>query len=194
MKLILASQSPRRKQLLERLGIPFGIIVPNVDESQFQYGNSPEEYAQELSELKCGHVSVQYPNSLVIGSDTIVVLGNRILEKPSDMQDAKSMLKMLSGNTHTVISAVNFRCDTKNINHTFNEQTQVTFREIPDEYVTTYINSSSPYDKAGSYGIQDWSAIFVEKINGCYDNVVGFPLSRFVFELGKFGIKINELT
>ncbi len=194
MNLILASQSPRRKQLLERLNIPFGIIVPNVDESQFQFENSPEEYAQELAELKCGYVSAQYPNSLVIGSDTIVVLENRVLEKPTDMQDAKAMLQLLSGNTHTVISAVSFKCDAKNINHTFNEQTQVTFREIPNEYITTYINSSSPYDKAGSYGIQDWSAIFVEKINGCYDNVVGFPLSRFVFELGKLGIKINELS
>ena len=194
MNLILASQSPRRRQLLERLNIPIEVIVPNIDEGKFQFEKSPEEYAQKLAKLKCGYVSLQYPSSLVIGSDTIVTLENRVLEKPTDMQDAKAMLQLLSGKTHTVISAVSFKCDAKNINHTFNEQTQVTFREIPNEYITTYINSSSPYDKAGSYGIQDWSAIFVEKINGCYDNVVGFPLSRFVFELGKFSIKINELS
>ena len=114
--------------------------------------------------------------------------------KPADKQDAIYMLEILSGNTHEVITAVSIQCAQKDIQHTFFENTSVTFREISESYISTYVDSESPYDKAGSYGIQDWSAIFVEKINGCYDNVVGFPLSRFVFELKKIGINLNEIS
>ena len=114
--------------------------------------------------------------------------------KPSCKQDAINMLKTLSGNIHQVITAVSIQCGKNNTNHTFYEQTTVTFRQIPAEHISAYVDSDSPYDKAGSYGIQDWSAIFVEKINGCYDNVVGFPLSRFVFELEKIDINLNEIS
>ncbi len=194
MKLILASQSPRRKQILSRLNIPFGVIVSDVDESIFQCDGSPADYAQELASIKCEDVSKKYTDYLVIGADTIVILNGNIMGKPADKQDAIYMLETLSGNTHEVITAVSIQCVQKDIQHTFFENTAVTFREIPESYISTYVDSESPYDKAGSYGIQDWSAIFVEKINGCYDNVVGFPLSRFVFELEKNGINLNEIS
>ena len=114
--------------------------------------------------------------------------------KPKNKDDAINMLRILSGNTHRVITAVSIQCVHNSINHSFHEDTKVTFRKIPSEYIYTYTDSPSPYDKAGSYGIQDWSAIFVDKINGWYDNVVGFPLSRFVFELKKIGINLNEIS
>ena len=194
MKLILASQSPRRKQILTRLNIPFGIIVSDVDESIFSSDGSPAGYAQKLASIKCEDVSKKYTDYLVVGADTIVILDGNIMGKPSDKQDAMNMLQILSGDTHEVITAISIQYVQKNIIHTFFESTNVTFRQIPESHILTYVDSESPYDKAGSYGIQDWSAIFVEKINGCYDNVVGFPLSRFVFELKKIGINLNEIS
>ena len=194
MKLILASRSPRRKQILSRLKISFSIIAADVDESQFSSNQNPEVFACELAELKASYVGRQYPDSLVIGADTIVVLHDEIMGKPDDKQDAGRMLKKLSGNTHRVITAVSLVHNSKTINHTFFQDTKVTFHDLSREDISTYIDSTSPYDKAGSYGIQDWSAIFVEHINGCYDNVVGFPLSRFYCELKKIGIQLNEIS
>ena len=194
MKLILASQSPRRKEILSRLNIPFEVIVSDVDESMFTRDGSPSDYAQELASIKCSNISEKYSDYVVIGADTIVIINDKIMGKPNSKQDAINTLRTLSGNTHRVITAISIQCRKNNINHTFYEQTAVTFRQIPSEYISIYVDSESPYDKAGSYGIQDWSAIFVEKINGCYDNVVGFPLSRFVFELEKIDIKLNEIS
>ena len=194
MKLILASQSPRRRQILSRLNIPFKVIISDVDEYTYPSDESPKSYAQKLASIKCENVSKKYTDYLVVGSDTIVILNDKVMGKPQNKKDAIHKLKLLSGNTHQVITAVSIQCTKRNINHTFHEQTAVSFRKIPSAYISTYVDSESPYDKAGSYGIQDWSAIFVEKINGCYDNVVGFPLSRFVIELEKIGINFNEIS
>ena len=194
MKLILASQSPRRKTILSRLDIPFKIIVSNIDESIFTDIENPTDYAQKLALLKSKYISNKYIGHLVVGADTIVVLNSQVMGKPKNKKDAINMLKTLSGNTHRVITAVSIQCAHNGINHNFHEETKVTFRQISSEHINTYTNSTSPYDKAGSYGIQDWSAIFVDKINGCYDNVVGFPLSRFVFELEKIGINLNKIS
>jgi len=147
-----------------------------------------------LASIKCEYISKKYADYLVVGADTIVTLNDKVMGKPHDRKDAIHTLKLLSGNTHQVITAVSIQCTKKNINHTFCEQTAVSFRQIPLAYISTYVDSESPYDKAGSYGIQDWSAIFVEKINGCYDNVVGFPLSRFVIELETNGINFNDIS
>jgi septum formation protein len=194
MKLILASQSPRRKKILSRLNIPFKIIVSGVDEPIFTDTEKPVDYAQKLASFKCNDISKKYTDYLVIGADTIVVLNDKVMGKPKNKDDAINMLRILSGNTHRVITAISMQCAHNSINHSFHEDTKVTFRKIPSEYIYTYTDSPSPYDKAGGYGIQDWSAIFVDKINGCYDNVVGFPLSRFVFELKKIGINLNEIS
>jgi septum formation protein len=194
MKLILASQSPRRKQILSRLDIPFKVIISDVNESIYTIDESPKSYAQELASIKCEDVSKKYTDYLVVGADTIVILNDKVMGKPHNKKDAIHTLKLLSGNTHQVITAVSIQCAKKNINHTFYEETAVNFRQIPSAYISIYVDSESPYDKAGSYGIQDMSAIFVEKINGCYNNVVGFPLSRFVTELEKIGINFNEIS
>ncbi len=192
MKFILASSSPRRRELLLRLQTPFDIILPNVDESIIPPEGSPETYCTALAELKANDISQHYPNNLVIGSDTIVVLDNNIMGKPEDKTMAQNMLKTLSGKTHHVYTGVCLKWADKNIHHLFAEITMVTFRELSEADINHYIASCPPYDKAGSYGIQDWSAVFVKEIKGCYDNVVGFPISRFYEELKKLGINLLD--
>ena len=192
MKFILASSSPRRRELLLRLQTPFDIILPDVDESIIPPEGSPETYCTALAELKANDISQHYPNNLVIGSDTIVVLDNNIMGKPEDKAMAQNMLETLSGKTHHVYTGVCLKWADKNIHHLFAEITMVTFRELSDADINHYIESCPPYDKAGSYGIQDWSAVFVKEIKGCYDNVVGFPISRFYEELKKLGINLLD--
>ena len=192
MKMILASSSPRRKELLQRLDYPFDIILPDVDESLLALGSNPEKYCITLAEMKTKNISQKYPNALVIGADTIVVLGGQILNKPDDYIQAENMLSMLSGQTHQVYTGVCLKRTENNIHHTFSEITMVTFRTLDKEDILHYIETCPPYDKAGSYGIQDWSAVYVKNIQGCYDNVVGFPLSRFYHELKKMGINLLD--
>ena len=192
MKFILASSSPRRRELLLRLQTPFDIILPDVDESIIPPEGSPETYCTTLAELKANDISQHYPNNLVIGSDTIVVLDNNIMGKPEDKAMAQNMLEKLSGKTHHVYTGVCLKWADKNIHHLFAEITMVTFRELSEADINHYIESCPPYDKAGSYGIQDWSAVFVKEIKGCYDNVVGFPISRFYEELKKLGINLLD--
>ena len=192
MKFILASSSPRRRELLLRLQTPFDIILPDVDESIIPPDGSPETYCTALAELKANDISQHYPNNLIIGSDTIVVLDNNIMGKPEDKAMAQNMLETLSGKTHHVYTGVCLKWADKNIHHLFAEITMVTFRELSEADINHYIESCPPYDKAGSYGIQDWSAVFVKEIKGCYDNVVGFPISRFYEELKKLGINLLE--
>ena len=192
MKFILASSSPRRRELLLRLQTPFDIILPDVDESILPPDGSPETYCTALAELKANDISQHYPNEWVIGADTIVVLDNQIMGKPDDKADAEKMLKALSAKTHQVYTGVCLKNVEKNIHHLFSEITIVTFRELDEADINHYIESCPPYDKAGSYGIQDWSAVFVKEIKGCYDNVVGFPISRFYQELKKLGINLLD--
>ena len=192
MKFILASSSPRRRELLLRLQTPFDIILPDVDESIIPPYGSPETYCTALAELKANDISQHYPNNLVIGSDTIVVLDDQIMGKPEDKAMAQNMLETLSGKTHHVYTGVCLKWTDKNIHHLFAEITMVTFRELSEADINHYIESCPPYDKAGSYGIQDWSAVFVKEIKGCYDNVVGFPISRFYEELKKLGINLLD--
>ena len=192
MKFILASSSPRRRELLLRLQTPFDIILPDVDESIIPPDGSPETYCTALAELKANDISQHYPNNLVIGSDTIVVLDDQIMGKPDDKSQAQKMLKSLSGRTHHVYTGVCLKWTERNIHHLFAEITTVTFRELSEADINHYIESCPPYDKAGSYGIQDWSAVFVKEIKGCYDNVVGFPISRFYQELKKLGINLLD--
>ena len=192
MKIILASSSPRRKELLQRLDYPFDIILPDVDESILALGSNPEKYCITLAEMKTKNISQKYPQALVIGADTIVVLGGQILNKPDDRVQAENMLSMLSGQTHQVYTGVCLKRIENNIHHTFSEITMVTFRTLDKQDILHYIETCPPYDKAGSYGIQDWSAVYVKNIQGCYDNVVGFPLSRFYHELKKMGINLLD--
>ncbi len=192
MKIILASQSPRREQLLQRLDYPFDIILPDIDESILDLDSDPEEYCTYLAKIKAKDISQHYPNALVIGADTIVVLEDKILNKPDNRNQAEVMLKMLSGNTHQVFTGVCLKWLKNDIQHTFTEITKVTFRKLDKQDILHYVETYKPYDKAGSYGIQDWSAIFVKNIQGCYDNAMGFPLSKFYHELKKLGINLLD--
>jgi septum formation protein len=176
--IILASNSPRRKSLLELIDLPFKVIASSVHED-FNIDLKPIEFAKHYANLKALDVAKKYPNSLVIGADTIVVLDDEIIGKPINEDDSKAMLRKLSGKTHTVITGISLVWQEKNIEDTFFEKTKVTFQNLTDEQIQFYIDNYRPFDKAGSYGIQDWFAVCVKKIDGCFYNVMGFPLSKF---------------
>ena len=170
MKIILASASPRRKQLLSRIVKDFEII-PAKGEENADFSAPPEQIAQSLAKAKCDEV-FSARGGLVIGCDTIVVYDGTVLGKPKDRQDAFDTLKMLSGKTHSVITGVCVRYKDKIcINY---ESTQVTFNELTEQFISDYIDGGSPMDKAGSYGIQDEGV--VQSFNGSYTNVVGLPV------------------
>jgi len=184
VKIILASKSPRREQLMNLLDISYSIIPSTIDESSIRSkGKSPSNYCQLLASMKSAELSLKYPDAMIFGGDTIVVLDEKIIEKPKNTIEAITMLKVLSGKTHQVYTGVSIQCKSKNIECTFSEKTNVTFHDLPEKDIIYYVNSYLPLDKAGGYGIQDWSAIFVSKIDGCFYNVVGFPISRIYKEL-----------
>ena len=174
-KLILASGSPRRKELLDKLQIPFQIITSNTDETISAH-LSPEEAVVELASRKAMAVYNQYQDSAVIGADTIVALDGEILGKPKNREHAKMMLSKLSGRTHEVFTGV--AVINNGQTSTFYEKTDVAFWELSENEVEHYLDSGEPFDKAGAYGIQGFGALFVKRINGDYYSVVGLPVSR----------------
>jgi len=174
----LASQSPRRKKLLELLNFQFQTFSVDTDESILN-GETPIEAALRLAEVKMQEALLLRPNSIILTADTLVALGDKILGKPSDESEAFNYLRELSSNTHKVVTGF---CITNSSNGTkiidF-EETLVTFRNLDNEEIIDYINGGSPMDKAGAYGIQDdFGAVFVSRIEGCYYNVVGLPLAK----------------
>ena len=185
MKFILASKSPRRKEILNKLNFNFKVIPSNIDESNIDIKINPIDYCMQLAELKAHAISLKYSDHTIIGADTIVVIKNTILNKPKNFQEAFNMLKKLSDNTHQVITGVSIQNKALNIKFTFHDKTDVTFYQLTDNEITEYIKNYNPMDKSGSYGIQDGSAIFVKKIIGSYDNIVGFPISKFYHFLKK---------
>lgn len=176
--IILASASPRRKQLLDMIDIDFEVIPSDVHED-FKIDLNHEDFVQHYAREKSLDIAEKYPDHLVIGADTIVVLDSKILGKPKDEADSFNMLKSLSGRTHTVYTGVSLNHINEKISDTFFEQTQVSFNELSDSVISYYIDTYKPLDKAGSYGIQDWFAINVNRIDGCFYNVMGFPLAAF---------------
>ena len=188
--IILASNSPRRKSLLELIDLQFKVIASSVHED-FNIDLNPIEFAKHYANLKALDIAQEYPDSLVIGADTIVVLDEEIIGKPKDENDSKLMLRKLSDRTHTVITGVSLVWKENNIVDTFNEETKVTFQHLTDKQIQFYIDNYNPLDKAGSYGIQDWFAVCVKKIDGCFYNVMGMPLSNFYNRLSKIITEIN---
>ncbi len=179
-KLYLASKSPRRHEILHGLHIPFEYIESPYEEKISDVENLiPEEKSAKLASLKAINASYSLDSGLVIGADTIVVDESKILGKPIDRADAERMLKELSGKRHRVISGIAL-VDVSNKNvYTHSEITYVYFRKLSDKDINTYLDTNEPYDKAGAYGIQGLASLFVEKIEGCYFNVVGFPVVAF---------------
>ncbi len=184
-EIILASGSPRRKDFMKRLGLKFRIIVPNIDESRLK-DEAPKELVKRLSKLKAQTIANQYPEDIVIAADTIVVLNNEILGKPRNRNEAKLMLKKLSGKTHEVFTG--YTVQKGNISYHGIERTEVTFASISDELITAYISSGEGDDKAGAYGIQGLAAMFIQKINGDLNTVIGLPICTIRILLAKFGI------
>ena len=176
--LILASSSPRRKNLLKQIGLTFKVIPSKVDEN-FDIDLSPPEFVQHYAKKKAASVAKTNPDSYVIGADTIVVYNKQILGKPNNKDESYLMLSTLSGKTHKVYTGVSIQHNNHKIDKTFHDITYVSFNTLSDNDIFYYIDRYKPFDKAGSYGIQDWFCVHVNKINGCFYNVMGLPLSSF---------------
>lgn len=181
--IFLASKSPRRRKLLKQLNLKFKSFSVDMDE-KVHLNETPSDAVIRLSKEKLNLAKAKVKDGIVITADTIVVLDKTILGKPINRKDAFRILKLLSGRTHIVYtgySIYNSRNDKMISEH---EKTEVTFRDLTDEEIDDYISGGSPMDKAGAYGIQDdFGAVFIKKINGCYYNVVGLPLAKFYHAL-----------
>lgn len=189
--MILASASPRRKEILENFGFSFKTIIKNIDETSDK--TRAEEKILEIAEKKARAAAIDFPDENVVGADTVVVVDGKILGKPKDEKEAFSMLKSLSGRSHEVITAFSFININKNISYSDYEITKVYFKNLTDDEINWYINTKEPMDKAGAYGIQGKGAFFVEKIEGDFFSVMGFPLGKFVRFLNKTGFNLNDL-
>lgn len=184
-KLILASGSPRRRELLELVDMPFEVVVSDVEETIGAY-SSPHDIVMSLALQKASAVATNYEDCVVLGADTIVTYESRILGKPENESEAKEMLQLLSGKTHEVYTGVALISKEKTV--TFYERAEVTFWELTEEEIHAYVQTKEPLDKAGSYGIQGKGAIFVQHIQGDYYAIVGLPIARVVRELKQFNM------
>ena len=179
MAIVLASQSPRRQELLARIGVgDFKTLSLDIDES-YPEGLSPEDTVRYIAKKKC---------DLIITADTMVFLGNDRLGKPRDEEDALRMLRALSGRAHTVCTGVSVRRGAQE--ERFAVSTRVFFRPMTDDEIRAYIKTGEPMDKAGAYGVQSRGALFVERIDGDFFNVMGLPVEQLGLVLARFGVKL----
>ena len=186
--IILASKSPRRRELLEKLGLDFTVMTEDVDESM-DPALPLEREILRVSEAKARAVRSRVgPEDIIISADTVVCVDGKRLGKPADEADAKAMLRALSGRAHTVVSGLcvlrGDRCETASVS------TDIHFRPLADREIDAYVASGEPMDKAGAYGIQGLAAIFVDKLDGDYYNVMGLPLCALAELLKRFGIHV----
>ena len=193
-RLIQASASPRRRELLRMLGLDFEILVSNAEESKGELPDSPGEQVMELAARKAGEIASLHPDALVIAADTIVVAEKQILGKPGDEEDARRMLSFLSGRWHEVYTGVALVKAAEKKRLVDYERTRVKFRPLSREEIDRYIRSGEPMDKAGAYGIQGLGAVLVERIEGCYFNVVGLPLTKLTLMLKEFDVEVLEVS
>ncbi len=192
MKIILASSSPRRKDILDGLPVRYSIVHPSADESVLS-GETPLHYASRISSLKALAVSSQtgeHADAVIIGADTIVAIGGKILGKPRDFNDAFGMLRSLSGNTHEVITALTVvrRLGFREEALTRSAMTRVSFKKIGDEEIKQYMSLVDYTDKAGSYAFQEHRGMIISKVEGSFTNVIGFPLRTFFMILSEMGL------
>lgn len=189
MSIILASQSPRRRQLLGQIGLDHFIVRPARGEEIMDPALSPAQLVEELSRQKAREVAgASDPGDLVIAADTVVAIDGRVLGKPHDREEACAMLSALSGREHTVYTGVSVCRDDRML--TQHEATQVRFRPLSPREIQAYVDSGEPMDKAGAYGVQELGALLVEGIRGDYFNVVGLPLCRLGQMLSQFGVEL----
>ncbi len=191
---ILASKSPRRQYLLKQAGLDFLVVPSQLDENKMAK-NAPEEYVIKLAEAKAEDVAQKYPESWVIGADTIVVIGDAILGKPRSKDDARNMLLRLSGQTHQVYTGFAVCCKAEKRLFSQVVKTDVLFKELSDEEIQWYIHTPEPFDKAGAYAIQGMGTFLVRSIHGSYTNVVGLPVCEvieFLIKEGLLGFQKNN--
>jgi septum formation protein len=186
-KIILASNSPRRRYLLRQAGIEFDVIPSNFDESRVAM-QDPFQYVRTLSQAKAGDIAAQYPDRWIIGADTIVLIHGKVLGKPKDQSAARTMLEQLSGQTHQVYTGYTICCIGRHKSYTDVVITDVTFKKLTNDEIKWYTCTDEPFDKAGAYAIQGLGTFLVERINGSYTNVVGLPVCEVVGYLIKEGI------
>lgn len=189
-KLILASASPRRQELLSQLGVPFTVAPADIDE-RHQAGETPHDYAMRMSQTKAQHVAQQHPDAWVLGADTIVTIDQRILGKPRDKADAEAMLSFLSGRVHTVLTSLALAQHRRGDMAVDAVSTRVYFRSLSAAEIAAYIATDEPFDKAGAYAIQGEAGAFVDRFEGCYTNVVGLPVQRTADMLEAAGFSPN---
>ena len=193
MKLILASSSPRRAEILANAGLPFSVLSSAVDESPHP-SEAPAALVQRLANAKADLVTARAVGpAIILAADTVVVLDDKILGKPSSIEDARHMLQQMSGRTHSVLTGVALIRLPDGERRQFIESTLVHFRPITDEELSSYLATEEPYDKAGAYAIQGQAGRYIPRIEGCYFNVVGLPLSRVLAELQTLGWPENPL-
>jgi septum formation protein len=183
VKVVLASQSPRRRELLSLIGIEHEVRPANIDES-YLAGEEPTAHAERLARTKAETIAAA--NAVTIGSDTIVVVDGDVLGKPRDESDAARMLQRLSGRSHVVVTGVAARWRGRTLSAT--EQVGVTFRRLTEDEIRTYVATGEPMDKAGAYGIQGYGATIVERVDGDYFAVMGLPLNRLTRLLEELGL------
>lgn len=188
-KIILASQSPRRKQLLKQLGLEFDIVTSGVEET-LNPRLKPRHQAEELALQKAQSVAEKFDDAVIIGADTLVALGDEIIGKPKNENDAKRMLKRLRGRQHTVITGFVLIDTASKRTIIKSVETKVWFRKLSPQEISTYVEKEKPLDKAGAYAIQGLGSLFVEKIEGDYFGTVGLPLFTLAKELKKLGVDI----
>lgn len=183
-KIVLASKSPRRQELIKQISSNLEIRIQDVAEI-YDANLAPEKVPEYLAKLKADALfSTLKADEIIVSADTIVILENKILEKPRDLEHAKEMLRELSGKKHQVITGCCLMSSNKTI--LFSNTTAVYFKKLSPESISYYVNTFKPLDKAGSYGIQEWiGMIGIEKIDGCYYNVMGLPVSQLMDELEK---------
>ncbi len=185
-RLLLASQSPRRRELLTGSGLPYTLVPKYPCEECYPETLPADEVPFFLARLKSeAYPEPLAPEEILLTADTVVVVGGRVLGKPRDRADAERMLHDLSGNCHTVVTGVTFRDTTRT--HTFGARSEVWFRRLTDEEIGYYVDTYRPYDKAGSYGVQEWIGyVAIERIDGSFYNVMGLPIQKVYTELEKF--------
>jgi septum formation protein len=186
-QVILASGSPRRRELLSAMGVAFDVI-PSRFEEQLDDNRSPEDVARELALGKAKDVAAQFPDRIVIGADTIVTIDGRQLGKPADEVEARAMLQMLAGREHEVTTGVAILRLSDGVEYNVAETANVYFRPYDEALASEYIKSGDPFDKAGGYGIQSGASPFIDSILGNYDTIIGFPTKLVAEYLTKLGI------
>jgi septum formation protein len=187
--IILASSSPRRKELLEKIGLKF-TVVPSDYPEDLRSDLKPESLVKAISLGKATRVAKNYPNAIIIAADTIGVIRGKIIGKPHTAAEAIKMLQTLSGKSHRVITGLTIIDSSTNKIHTCSVETRVYMREMSREEIQNYVNTGEPLDKAGAYAIQGLGSIIVEKIIGDYYNVIGLPLNALAESLKNFGISV----